>query len=216
MRPPEIGPGAIPGTRGPTGPARDPSGRTGEICGRLETGAGTPFTGPAATIAVQRFDAQGTVRTEGQTEASPDGTFRISGIPPCGAGWLKIRLPGKPDTLVDIIEVQAGKVTDLGAIRVEGKEEIVRVVVDDAGRPVPDASVVLSRNVQTGPRTTTQDRVAETTTDAQGKFVVPELQPGTYNVTIDKPGFVRLSLTGLVLPPKDAAREAKIELRRAP
>lgn len=214
--PPETGPGHIEGTRGPTGPSKNPSGKTGEVSGRLEATTGGWPSGARATLRIQRFDAQGNIRTEGETEPGPDGAFRIEGLPPCSACWLKVTIASKPDTIVDIIEVQAGQVTDLGAIRLGGKEEISRLLVDDAGQPVAGASVALSRSVQTGPRTTIQEQVAQTTSDAKGRFVVPELQPGAYNVTIDKPGFVRLSLTGLVLPPKDAAREEKIQLRRAP
>ncbi len=64
-------------------------------------------------------------------------------------------------------------------------------VQDQTGAVVPNAKVdVLNTN--------TQNR-ASATTDASGNFVVPSLQPGMYNVTVESAGFRKTTLTNIEL-----------------
>src|SRR5688500_14292696 len=64
-------------------------------------------------------------------------------------------------------------------------------VQDASGAVVPGAKVTLT-NTQTGVS------FSAPTNDA-GDFTVPQLQPGVYNVRVEKDGFRPATLTGLVL-----------------
>src|SRR5215472_8483252 len=61
---------------------------------------------------------------------------------------------------------------------------ITGVVTDDSGAAMPDASVTVT-SVQTGAKRTA-------TTNAEGSFSFPELNPGMYNISVTKTGFKKV------------------------
>lgn len=66
-------------------------------------------------------------------------------------------------------------------------------VSDSSGAAVPGAQITLT-NQETGTGTKTQS-------NADGTFVVPGLNIGTYSVVVTKPGFQTYSVTGIILHP---------------
>jgi len=72
------------------------------------------------------------------------------------------------------------------------------IVRDPTGAVVPGATVIIT-NVET--------RVASTwTTDAEGRFIAPFLQPGNYEVSIEKSGFKKALRRGITLLVADTSR----------
>jgi hypothetical protein len=71
-------------------------------------------------------------------------------------------------------------------------------ITDPTGAVVPAASVV-ARSVDTGID-------VATVSNAEGYYTLPALQPGRYEVTISKPGFVLVRQTGLELTVQQVAR----------
>jgi hypothetical protein len=62
-----------------------------------------------------------------------------------------------------------------------GTGQVVGTVVDSSGAAIADASVTLTDNATSDVRTTTTNDV--------GRYVFPNVRPGKYNITINKPGF---------------------------
>ena len=65
------------------------------------------------------------------------------------------------------------------------------IVQDQSGAVVPNAKVV-ALNVKTQKET-------QATSDAQGNYVVTALQPGTYRLTVDAPGFRKAVINAIEL-----------------
>jgi hypothetical protein len=68
---------------------------------------------------------------------------------------------------------------------------ITGAVVDPQGALIPNAKITannLSKNV-----------LLITNTDAQGRFVFSQIEPGSYNITIEAPGFKKLERSGIAL-----------------
>ena len=64
-------------------------------------------------------------------------------------------------------------------------------VTDSAGAIVPGAKVMVVN-------TATSFR-SETTTSPEGSYFIPYLSPGTYQITLEAPGFKRYIRDGLVI-----------------
>ena len=71
-------------------------------------------------------------------------------------------------------------------------------VTDPTAAAIPDAHVTVA-SVDTGSR-------RETTSNDQGYYSVPLLQPGNYRVTVQKEGFRPISRSGITLEVEQAAR----------
>ena len=82
---------------------------------------------------------------------------------------------------------------------------ILGTVTDSTGAAVSNATVTI-HNVATG-----IDRITQT--NADGSYLVPELQVGTYNVTVELNGFQKAVTTGVVV---DVASEKRIDAALKP
>ena len=69
--------------------------------------------------------------------------------------------------------------------------ELTGLITDPSGAPVPDAAVSV-RNVETGVNT-------DTVTNTQGYYTVTHLNPGNYELTVQKSGFKALTRPGIKL-----------------
>ena len=77
-------------------------------------------------------------------------------------------------------------------------------VKDASGAYIPDATVTV-KSPETGAQRTV-------TTDATGGFVVPNMLPGTYTITIEAKGFKNLETQGVVLSAADKLNAGEFEL----
>jgi hypothetical protein len=77
----------------------------------------------------------------------------------------------------------------LGQVTVNGS--LVGTVLDPSSQVVSDARIVVTR-----PATNFRQSLAS---DASGRFQIPGLQPGVYDVAVEKPGFQRLLRQGITL-----------------
>src|SRR5258708_31086407 len=66
---------------------------------------------------------------------------------------------------------------------------IVGQVNDPSGAGAPDARVT-AKNAETGIST-------EGASDSSGAYVIPQLQPGIYDITVSKTGFITHAVTGI-------------------
>ena len=82
-------------------------------------------------------------------------------------------------------------ITALPVIAQTDSARLDGTVQDQSGAVVPNAKV-LALNTQT-------QRSSRTTADAQGHFVLPALQPGIYQLSVDSPGFRKAIINALEL-----------------
>src|SRR5258708_25314903 len=68
---------------------------------------------------------------------------------------------------------------------------LVGSITDSTGRAIPNASVTA---VETG----TKDKYAATT-NANGFYTLDFVRVGTYNITVDMPGFQKMTKTGVIV-----------------
>jgi hypothetical protein len=137
------------------------------------------YSGPVAGVAVNAFDSDGA--RVGRSVTDANGAYRL--VVPPGNYRLVARHPGYADfdTAGAVLLVQAGHFT-LFNIGVQPRETgfgvINGVVVDNAGDPVPSASVAL---------TDADDvEVARVEAGASGEFSV-DLAPGSYRIGAGHP-----------------------------
>ena len=75
--------------------------------------------------------------------------------------------------------------------QVANQTALVGTVTDQSGSVVPNAKVT-GTNVDT--------KVDYTgTTNAEGYYSIPYVSPGTYNITVEDPGFSRIITTGVIV-----------------
>src|ERR1700735_1341320 len=72
-------------------------------------------------------------------------------------------------------------------------------LVDDPSKALIPAATITAINTQTGEK-------ASTTTNKEGQYVLPGLNPGTYRLEVDKPGFKGIIEAGLTLHVQDAVQ----------
>ena len=82
--------------------------------------------------------------------------------------------------------------------------ELTGSVTDEQGAPIPESQVVI-RNMDTG-------ESRRLSTDETGSYVVTQLIPGTYQVTVEKGGFRRFVRSGLIL---QIGQRARVDARMA-
>jgi Carboxypeptidase regulatory-like domain/TonB dependent receptor len=72
-------------------------------------------------------------------------------------------------------------------------------LVDDPAKALIPGATITAINTQTGEK-------ASTTTNKEGQYVLPGLNPGTYRIEVDKPGFKGIIEAGLTLHVQDAVQ----------
>lgn len=129
--------------------------RGATLVGRLVDEEGRPV--PEAEVRLYESDADGTLFFErvsfaehGQTRSDADGRFRLPGRN-AGRYDLSIRRPGFAPASVEGIEVPEGaSEVDAGEVRLQTGAVLEGLVVDERGRPVPDAAIHINPSRQSG------------------------------------------------------------------
>jgi hypothetical protein len=95
-------------------------------------------------------------------------------------------------------------ITALPVIAQTDSARLEGTVQDQSGAVVPNAKVVALD--------TKTQKSSRTTTDGQGHFVLPPLQPGIYRVTVDAPGFRKAESESDALPEERRLRAERTQL----
>jgi hypothetical protein len=109
-----------------------------------------------------------------------DGRFRADGLPE-GRAVVEVRASGFRTRVVEGLALHAGETRELD-VELEAGMRLAGRVLDDAGEPVPGATVTAIPP----PDDDSGDQVARS--DAEGRFVFEETGPGPYCVSVYKSG----------------------------
>jgi hypothetical protein len=127
-----------------------------------------------------------------------------------GAHWNVITPPWQGRAVrVELVPTSYSVVTRNGAVaasagivggKVEGpKAALSGEITDPAGASIPSASVAVTNSLT--------QVVHRTTTDAAGRYTVDQLDPGTYTLEAEAPGFTPREVSGLSLNPAQQSQK---------
>lgn len=147
-----------------------------KLIGKLVFDDGAPVTSFAVRLgggATRRF-------------ASTEGAFAIDDVP-AGKQYLELSGAFATQPLTDV-QIERGRVTDLGTIEVTRGRVILGRVVDRTGSPVAGAMVALARELRadgTSLVPTPSSRVMQVATDVAGRFSIRGVGPGTHQIAAE-------------------------------
>ena len=145
-----------------------------------------------------RFDRH-TARSDG------DGRFRIRSLVPEMPYDLTATLPGHARSRQSFVAPAARQIGEVEVVLRQGRRG-EGLVVDTQDRPIAAASIVLERQEETDPRRrflrdwlgTGPDHRAES--DAEGRFRIPDLAAGRFQLTVRRSGFAAAVVPGIEVP----------------
>ncbi|WP_157987994.1 carboxypeptidase regulatory-like domain-containing protein [Jiangella endophytica] len=149
------------------------------VAGTVTLDATTPQAGVELTLTGPSGEVIATTTT------GDDGTYEFAGIAP-GEYDVTITVPdgltvvGPQEQPADTVAEDATGVDFDLTLDESELFEVPGTVTDPDGEPIPDAEIVL---VDSG-----GDEVAETTTDEDGGFVLPDVPAGDYELIVTPPG----------------------------
>lgn len=141
---------------------------TATLAGVAQRADGSPFP-------YVRFQLRGPLDLSASADAH--GRFRIRRLPP---GQYDMALAGGLAAGSERRTLAAGDVIEDVVLRAQERLTITGVVVAEDGRPLVDTRVRIERSRERGRGTV----VVSAITDAQGRFVVEGLGPGTYRARV--------------------------------
>lgn len=167
------------------------------VSGRVTDEGGAPV--PGAEVRLFRQDAG----EEHRALASASGDFRIEGVRP-GTGYdVLAAFPGLAPARMPVSVPRSGsprRLIPLLLVLRRGRTA-AGLVADGRGRPVPAAQVELLRSREPGALPSlVEDGFYRATTGADGRFAIPHVPPGRFDLLVQGSGFVPLERAGLEVP----------------
>ncbi|HEX6898567.1 MAG TPA: carboxypeptidase regulatory-like domain-containing protein [Thermoanaerobaculia bacterium] len=176
-----------PGEKEPVVLALEPS---AGLSGIVVNGEGRPVPGARITADPPRdrvFPAQPISARSGD-----DGRFRLTGLRPSGAYRLQAEHEGFARAEVTTRTAPAGQTSEAVRIVMGKGQTASGRVVDDRGQPVAGVMVALFRMTGEG---------SKGVSDQEGKFEIPRLNPGEYELLLAHPDSAPVHRRGIEIPP---------------
>ena len=158
----------------------------GWITGVVRSEDGTPLPDakvaliPARGFAMYQWDSE-RILEEGMA-VNEDGSFRLTGVPDDNSHRVVAAAEGYARDRSD--RVVPGMKVELG---LEASVSLAGIVLDAAGQPVAEASIIASRTGEPSGRNREFMAQSDTTSDEEGRFAFEELTTGTYNLAVSSP-----------------------------
>jgi hypothetical protein len=181
---------------------------TGAVTGVVRDSAHNPLGGVTVTVGGTAAPMQTTTLTDGTSK----GSYSLTGLPVPGSYTLTFSLPGfAPQTLPLNLALDApSPPTD--AVLAKGFGRVTGLVMDDEGTAVVGATVTVTDGLTV--RTTIT--VQADGTHSAGSFVVPDLPPATYTVTVTRDGARQQTALVTVVAAHDACQNLRSILTSKP
>lgn len=146
------------------------------VSGRVVDAEGSPIAG-ARVSGRSRYgdDYQYSEAT------TADGRFEVAGLRPAADLYLQASKDGFAASPVGPLTLGEESLTDVEIV-MQPEASISGIVVDTAGKPVPKANIIARRQTTAPFGTPINDA------DAQGKFTIKGLTPGTYKIVVSPAG----------------------------
>jgi protocatechuate 3,4-dioxygenase beta subunit len=157
------------------------------ITGRLVSEEDEPVRGKVSLRSLDGGSVGMLLRRRFSVEADDDGRFSLGAVP-AGEHALRAEAQGYGAKTIEIPVSGRSKEEDLGEIVLEKGLAIEGRVVGLDGAPVPEARVIGFKTSGGMMRFAGMEQ-NETTSDAEGRFVVAGLSEGVYNVFATAPGY---------------------------
>ena len=139
-------------------------------------------------------DADGAVELTFENRLSPETRYRIH-LEVEAVGWVTLRLPPLRYTPRGTWELP--EVLSLGALPLRRGHRLEGRVVSASGSPVPGATLIaVGRNY----RESTASHLRGVVSDAEGRFVLPLLEAGSYRIVVDAVDYEGVTRTVEVAP----------------
>lgn len=158
-----------------------------------------------------------------KTRSDASGGFRFEKVTNFDSWTLRAKAPPPlADGELAGVAVVENQVTGVGTLYLAPAFEVPGVVVDEKDAPVPGAlvravrlrkvaaAIDLLRIIRELPAR--PPAVDTATTDAQGRFAMRKLPPGTYDFTVEKQGFQVKVTNGVVITPDAKSRPLRFVL----
>jgi protocatechuate 3,4-dioxygenase beta subunit len=190
-------------------------GAPGALVGAVRSfGADKPVAGVKVTIASGDVVVDATTRD--------DGSFAFVRVPAADDWTLSVANESLGEARLAGIVVVARQTTDVGVVYLAPKFGVPGAVVDERGRPIAGATVVVMERTPQArgdvlsmlrdlPRTVFP--VLVTKTGADGSFRLAGLPPGTYVVVAKKPGYAGAIERAVTVAP-DVSRSLRLQLEK--
>jgi hypothetical protein len=181
---------------------------TGAVTGLVRDTAHQPLGGVTVTVGGTAAPMQTTTLTDGTSK----GSYSLTGLPVPGSYTLTFSLPGYAPQTVPLNLALDAPSPPADATLAKGFGRITGVVTDDEGVPVVGATVAVTDGLTV--RTTIT--VQADGTHSAGSFVVPDLPPATYTVTVTRDGARPQTALVTVVAANDACQNLRSILTSHP
>jgi len=148
------------------------------------------------------------------------GRFELKNLDP-GLFQIQGKADGYAESLSDEFQVVRGQVTPSIKVAMNRGGTVTGIVVDKSGQPIPNAVVILRtnkmkdnpinaifRNVAAG------DPEQKVRGDAQGRFKLALIVPGTYQIAVRQVGFALFELNDIEVRRNEVTDAGKLALNR--
>jgi hypothetical protein len=160
------------------------------LSGIVVDSGGRPVAGARITLSYMK--ARQGISMMARSRA--DGGFRFTGLPPGGAFELWATRSGFARSTATARTAPAGQPSPLARIVMADGQTAFGRVVDEGGRPVEGAELLLSNSFLELP--------LEAASDAEGRFAFRHLSPGKISLMAAHPGYAPGFLKGIEIPPE--------------
>lgn len=173
--------------------------------GTVVDGNGRPLAGAEVSLSRRdEADAWEARHDAHRARSAAAGTFRVPGLASGGSYDVLVTFPGHAPVLLPVTIPKTGSPLALDVVLSRGRTAY-GAVQDGGGRPVEGARVELVRSRVGCTAAGTEPPLAEdglyrSTTSKDGRFDIPSLPPGWFDLRIEGDGFAPLERTGVEIP----------------
>lgn len=142
---------------------------------------------------------------DARTQSHAGGNFNLAGLQPGRDYELRVSLPGYAAVRLPVAAPDSSRANASRpgiVVRLESSRNAYGLVLDDDGRPIAGAEVILTAAGERRPMlgAGNEESTNRGVSDAEGRFTIPKVPAREVEITASSPGFARLVVRGVELP----------------